>query len=184
LSIKLSRLRHVIVEELGGLKLRLFLVKIFLGFFPIYGGGRIRAQVLKLAGFQIGQKCVFMDLPTITGTGDLYHRLIVGDNGFFNIGCFFDLAAVITIEDGVTIGPEVMLITGAHEIGYLERRAGPLTPRPIKLCKGVWLGARCVVLPGITIGEGSIVGAGAIVTKDVPANVVVAGIPAKVIQRL
>ena len=125
---------------------------------------------------------MFMDTPIFTGSGNFSGRLSIGERGFFNIGCFVDLADAITIEEGVTFGPQVMLITGTHEIGPLDRRAGPLKPLPIKIGKGAWLGARSLVLPGITIGEGAVVGAGSVVTKDVQPNTIVGGVPAKVIR--
>jgi acetyltransferase-like isoleucine patch superfamily enzyme len=77
-----------------------------------------------------------------------------------------------------------MLITGAHQIGDEYQRARDLNPEPINIEEGVWLGARCIILPGVTVGRGAVVAAGAIVTKDVPPNKLVAGVPAKVIKSL
>jgi acetyltransferase-like isoleucine patch superfamily enzyme len=177
-----SKIIKVIAEEFAGLQFKILLLRFLNCAIPRYTGGRIRAFFLSLVGFRIGRGCMFMDMPNLIGLGNISQRLVVGDNGFFNVGCHFDLADTIIIEDGVTFGPEVMLITGAHEIGLEGRRAGPLSPKPLKICKGAWLGARCLILPGVTIGEGAVVGAGAVVTKNVPPNVIVGGVPAQVIR--
>ena len=77
-----------------------------------------------------------------------------------------------------------MLITGAHHVGDENNRCDDLEPRAIIIGDGVWLGARCIVLPGISVGRGSVVAAGSVVTKDVPINTMVAGVPAKVVKEL
>jgi acetyltransferase-like isoleucine patch superfamily enzyme len=101
-----------------------------------------------------------------------------------NFNCLFDLAEQITIGDGVSFGQEVALITGTHEIGAITKRAGTLSPKPICIENGVWLGARSVVLPGVTVGEGAIVAAGAVVVQDVLPNTIVGGVPARIIREL
>ncbi len=77
-----------------------------------------------------------------------------------------------------------MLITSTHEIGPHQYRAGKDTTRPITIGDGVWIGARAVVLPGVTIGNGSIVAAGAVVNRPVGSNVLVAGVPARFVKHL
>jgi acetyltransferase-like isoleucine patch superfamily enzyme len=76
------------------------------------------------------------------------------------------------------------MLTGTHDFHDPQNRVGKMEGRPITICDGVWLGARSTILPGVTVGGGAVVGAGAVVTKDVPANTVVAGVPAKVIRCL
>jgi len=180
----MSKLARVARQELGGFHPRLTLARLLQAFVPVYTGGRLRAQILRLAGFHIGKGTTFWGAPTILGGGNIYSRLTIGRNIVFNVGCFFDLADSITIEDGCGVGSEVMLITGAHEIGQRIQRLGRLTPKPIHIGAGTWLGARCLVLPGVTVGDGAVVAAGAVVTRDVPPDVVVAGIPARVIRQL
>jgi maltose O-acetyltransferase len=82
------------------------------------------------------------------------------------------------------LGHEVMLMTSSHEIGSDEHRAGPLYTAPITIKDGVWIGSRSVVLPGVTVGAGSVVAAGAIVTKDVPPHTLVGGVPARIIREI
>jgi maltose O-acetyltransferase len=77
-----------------------------------------------------------------------------------------------------------MLITGTHMIGSSDHRAGKLAPKPVHIMNGVWLGARVIVLPGVTIGAGVVVGAGSLVNRDLPADTLCAGVPARVIREI
>ena len=89
-------------------------------------------------------------------------------------------AGGITIEDGVMIGPQVTLLTTNHDFDDHN----VLICKPVHIGKNAWIGARATILPGVTVGENSIVAGGAVVTKDVEANVIVGGNPAKVLKRL
>jgi acetyltransferase-like isoleucine patch superfamily enzyme len=88
----------------------------------------------------------------------------------------------ITIEDDVMIGPKVCLTTEGHPIDPQERKK--LLVKPIVIKQNAWIGAGATILPGVTIGENSVVAAGAVVTKDVPANNVVGGVPARIIKAI
>ena len=180
----MHKLARVIREELSGLHLRLVLARMFLAPLPIHVGSRVRVYILRLAGFHIGPGCVMWGTPTITGDGDLYRKLTIGQGCWFNVACFFDLGAPISIGDQVAIGHQVMILTTSHKIGPQGQRAAALEARPVTINSGVWLGARCTILPGVTIGAGAIVAAGAVVSRDVPPNTMVAGIPARVIKSL
>ncbi len=106
----------------------------------------------------------------------------IGKNVFINHGCsFLDLGG-ITIEDDVLIGPNVQLITENHPIKPAERKSLVLDSILIK--KNAWIGGGSIILPGVTVGENSVVAAGSVVTKNVPDNVVVAGVPARLIKNL
>jgi maltose O-acetyltransferase len=178
------KLARVIREELSGLHLRLLLARFLLAPLPIHIGSRVRVYVLRLAGFQVGPGCVMWGTPTITGSGDLYRKLTIGQGCWFNVDCFFDLGAAINIGDQVAIGHQVMILTTSHEIGAPSRRAAALEARPVIINAGAWLGARCTILPGVTIGAGAIIAAGSVVSRNVPPNTMVAGIPARVIKSL
>lgn len=105
-----------------------------------------------------------------------------GKNIFVNHDCtFLDLGG-ITIEDGVMIAPKVSLITESHPLAPNERNA--LVLKSILIKPNAWIGAGAIILPGVTVGKNSVVAAGAVVTKNVPDNVVVAGVPARVVQEL
>ncbi len=101
----------------------------------------------------------------------------IGKNVFINSDCSFLDIGGITIEDEVLIGPKVSIITEGHPIDPKDRKS--LIVKPIVIKRNAWIGAGATILPGVTVGENSVVAAGAVVAKDVPANTVVAGVPAK-----
>jgi len=108
--------------------------------------------------------------------------ITIGKNVFINHACsFLDLGG-ITIEDDVLIGPKVNLITENHPLDPTDRQ--DLLLKAIIIKRNAWIGAAATILPGVTIGENSVVAAGAVVSKDVPANTVVGGIPAKIIKSI
>jgi len=92
--------------------------------------------------------------------------------------------AVIKIGANCDIGPDVAFIPGSHEIGCHARRAGEGTGGDIVIEDGCWIGARVTILGGVTISKGAIIGAGALVNKDVPADSIYAGMPARLVRRL
>ncbi|GEM50556.1 nodulation protein L [Empedobacter brevis NBRC 14943 = ATCC 43319] len=106
----------------------------------------------------------------------------IGKNVFINFDCtFLDLGG-ITIEDNVLIAPKVSLLSEGHPTNPENRHA--LVPKPIHIKKNAWIGAGATILQGVTIGENAIVAAGAVVSKDVPDNTIVGGIPAKNIKTI
>ena len=117
--------------------------------------------------------------PFYTDCGKNIHT---GKHVFINMGCKFQDQGGIFIGDGVLIGHNVVLAT-LHHAMQPERRSDML-PAPIHIGKRVWIGSNATVLPGVTIGDGAVVAAGAVVTRDVPANTVVGGVPAKVIRHI
>lgn len=117
--------------------------------------------------------------PFYTDCGKNIH---IGKNVFINMGCKFQDQGGIFIGDGVLIGHNVVLATLNHAMSPEDR--GTMIPKPIHIGKNVWIGANSTILPGVTIGDGAIVAAGAVVTKDVPSNTVVGGVPAKMIRKI
>jgi acetyltransferase-like isoleucine patch superfamily enzyme len=106
----------------------------------------------------------------------------IGKNVFINFDCVFLDLGGITIEDNVQIAPKVSLLTESHPLNPTERQS--LIPKPIYIKKNAWIGANATILQGVTIGENSVIAAGSVVSKDVPDNVVVGGIPAKIIKEI
>jgi len=104
----------------------------------------------------------------------------IGKNVYINHLCSMLDMGTITIGDDVLIGPKVNILSEEHPVSPAERKA--LMVRPVVIKNGAWIGAGATILPGVTVGENSIVAAGAVVNKDVPDNTVVGGIPAKVIK--
>ncbi len=117
--------------------------------------------------------------PFYTNFGQLIQ---LGNNVFINHACSFLDIGGITIEDDVQIGPRVNLTTENHPLDPADRKT--VITGAILIKKNAWIGAGATILPGVTIGENSVVAAGALVNRDVPPNTVVAGIPAKVIKTL
>ncbi|GAB2773304.1 sugar O-acetyltransferase [Terrabacter koreensis] len=107
-------------------------------------------------------------------------NLELGEGVFVNMGCRFQDTGGIRIGEGTLIGHGSTLTTLNHAVDP-DRRAD-MVPAPVVIGRKVWLGAGVTVVPGVTIGDGAIVGAGAVVTKDVPADAVVAGVPARLIR--
>jgi acetyltransferase-like isoleucine patch superfamily enzyme len=104
----------------------------------------------------------------------------VGRNVFINQGCTLNDIGGIEIGDDVMIGPRVSLITSGHPLDPSQRRK-QIVAAPIVIQRNVWLGAGAMVLQGVTVGEDSVVAAGAVVTRDVPPGTLVAGVPAEVL---
>lgn len=140
---------------------------------------KIRGWLVGLLGAELGKGTV------IKGGGYIYGgKLSVGMNCHINRNCYFDFTAPITFGNQVVVGHGVTFITAEHQIADCQKRAGQVSGRSILVEDGAWIGANSTILPGVSIGKGAIVAAGAVVTKDVASNVTVAGIPARVIKTL
>ena len=113
---------------------------------------------------------------------DFGRNIIVGREVFINQNCTFMDRGGITLEDKVLIAPRVNLITTNHVIAPEARR--DVMSRPIRICGNAWIGAGATLAPGVTVGENAVVAAGAVVTGDVPANTMAAGVPARIIKKL
>lgn len=139
---------------------------------------QIRDRLSEIIGIQL-DKSTRVFVPFHTNFG-LFIR--IGRNVFINHGCtFLDLGG-ITVEDDVLIGPKVNLISESHPLNPAGRRV--LDLKRVLIKRNAWIGAAATILPGVTVGENSVVAAGALVTGDVPDNTVVAGVPAKIVKQL
>jgi maltose O-acetyltransferase len=115
---------------------------------------------------------------------DYGYHIRVGARTFVNFGLVALDVAPITIGDDVQIGPNVQLLTPTHPVEAEARRAKWEAAKPITINSNVWLGGGVIVLPGVNIGVNTVVGAGAVVTRDLPGNVVAVGNPARIAQSL
>lgn len=138
----------------------------------------LRELFSKLIGKPVDESFAFFP-PFYTDCGK---NITIGKNVFLNMGCKFQDQGGIFIDDGVLIGHNVVLATLNHAMDPADRAT--MIPAPIHIGKRVWIGANATVLPGVTIGDGAIVAAGAVVTKDVPENTVVGGVPARVMRKI
>lgn len=138
----------------------------------------IRALFSQLTGREVdGSFALFPPFYT-----DFGKNITVGKGVFLNSGCRFQDQGGITIGEGSLIGHNVVLATLNHDLDPARRN--DMHPAPIVIGRHVWIGANATVCPGVTIGDGAVVAAGAVVTRDVPANTVVGGVPARHLKRI
>jgi maltose O-acetyltransferase len=115
---------------------------------------------------------------------DYGYNIKLGDKVFFNFNCVVLDVAQVTIGDRTLIGPNVQIYTATHPLDHQQRASGLEFAKPISIGKDVWIGGSAIICPGVTIGDRSVIGAGSVITKDIPANVLAAGNPCKVIRPL
>ena len=132
----------------------------------------------KLTGTQV-DKSFRCFPPFYTDCGK---NIKIGKNVFINACCRFQDQGGIEIGDGSLIGHNTTIATLNHDFNP-DKRAN-LHPSPVKIGKNVWIGSDCTILPGVEIGDGAVIGAGSIVTKNVPANSIAVGSPARVIKQI
>jgi acetyltransferase-like isoleucine patch superfamily enzyme len=147
-----------------------------IGFDDIEG---LRAAFSELIGRQVGER--FMLIPPFSTDCGL--NITIGNNAFINQGCHFMDMGGITIGDDVMIGPKVNLVSAGHPVAPSERRNG-IVAKPIVIGNNVWIGAAATILPGVTVGNNAVVAAGAVVSRDVGADTLVAGVPARKLKSL
>lgn len=111
-------------------------------------------------------------------------NIYLGDHVYLNVLCTILDCNEVRLGNHVMVGPAVQIYTAAHDLLAEARNQGWETARPVVVGDNVWLGGGTILLPGVTIGRNAVVGAGAVVTRDVPANTVVAGNPARVIREI
>jgi acetyltransferase-like isoleucine patch superfamily enzyme len=139
---------------------------------------QVREMLSEITGIEIDESTVVFP-PFYTNFGQ---SIRLGKNVFINHACSFLDIGGITIEDDVQIGPRVNITSENHPLDPNDRKT--LILAPVIIRRNAWIGAAATILPGVTIGENAIVAAGAVVSKDVAANTVVAGVPAKVVKTL
>ncbi|WP_198410410.1 sugar O-acetyltransferase [Mycetocola zhujimingii] len=140
--------------------------------------GRVRQLLAQLTGRDVDDSVtVFPPLYA-----DFGKNIILGKRVFINSGCKFQDQGGVTIGDDSLIGHNVVLATLNHDMSPSRRT--DLHPAPITIGRNVWIGSNATILPGVTIGDNSVVAAASVVTKDVPVNAVVVGSPARVVRTL
>lgn len=178
-----TRCARAAVEELLPLISRRSLVNAAGVLIPSQSLTRTRTTMLKIAGIRIGAHSLIQGPVRITGTGKP-SDLSFGDHTFVSGHLHVDLGAAVRIGSGVRIGHNVTLLTVNHAIGEPDLRAGTSLNCAIDIGDGAWIASHVTVLPGICIGAGSVVAAGAVVARNVPPNTMVAGVPARPVRDL
>lgn len=139
---------------------------------------QVRERLSEITGKPIDSSTVIF-VPFYTNFG---RHIRLGKNIFINHACtFLDLGG-ITVDDDVQIGPKVNIITENHPVDPQQRKH--LDLKSVHIKRNVWIGAGATILPGVTVGENAIVAAGAVVNKDVPANAIVGGVPARLLKTI
>jgi maltose O-acetyltransferase len=110
--------------------------------------------------------------------------MIVGDKVFFNFNCVVLDVNQVTIGSRTLFGPNVQIYTATHPLDHVTRATGLESAKPITIGEDVWVGGGAIICPGVTIGSRSIIGAGSVVTKDIPDDVIAAGNPCRIIRSL
>jgi len=138
---------------------------------------RVRGALLKFFvgecgdGFAIGRDCQL----------NRSERLTIGDRCYIARNAWIQSLGTVTLEDEVVCGPYVVIASTNHGFVNGTTVGGGTFPKPIRIGRGTWIGARAVITAGVTIGRGNLVAAGAVVTRDTPDNVIVGGVPARVL---
>ncbi len=115
---------------------------------------------------------------------DYGYNIEIGNNFFMNMNCVILDGAKVTFGDNVFVAPGCGFYTAGHPLDWEQRNAGLEYAYPITVGNNVWIGAQVCVLPGVTIGDNTVIGAGSVVTKNIPANVLAAGNPCRVIREI
>jgi carbonic anhydrase/acetyltransferase-like protein (isoleucine patch superfamily) len=171
-------------DELGKVHPRQQLALAVLNRLPQLAFVRSRATILRAGGFRIGKDSLVLGDLILSGGGDWQELFSIGSRTVITGPLRVNLGAEVCIGSNVRIGHDVLLVTVSHEIGSSELRCGAQRLAPIVIGDGVWIASRVTILPGVTVGDGSVVAAGAVVTTNVEADCLVGGVPAKLIRKL
>jgi len=156
-----------------------YLINIFLSIVPATHLFSFKRKILNVLNIKIGNKTSITNNIKIYGRG----KIIIGNNCWIGISCQFHISsdACVKIGNNCDIAPDVKFITGTHEIGSTQRRAGKGVSGNIFVGDGSWIGVNSILLADVEIGSGTIIAAGSVVTAGkYPPNILLAGIPAKI----
>ena len=140
-----------------------------------------RAEMLKKLFAEVGENC-YIESPYFANWGG--HHVHLGSNIYANAGLKLVDDTHIYIGDCTMLGPNVVIATAGHPIDPELRKRGLQYNLPVHIGRNCWLGAGVIVMPGITIGDNTVIGAGSVVTKDIPSGVVAVGNPCKVLRQV
>jgi maltose O-acetyltransferase len=171
-------------DDVAGTRFTFLAVQVLISLIPRLAFGWLRAILYRAVGVRIGRSSYVFGKIEIEGVGDALGNVRIGESCLLTTPLYLNASGVIEIGDRVTIGHHVMIITDNHDMTDPERRGGERRSAPVKIEDGAWIGARATILPGVTLGRGCVVAAGALVAHDVPAHTLVGGVPARRISDL
>lgn len=145
-----------------------------------FSNSYIRIFIARTFGLRCGKNCIIKKPIYV----EHHKNIVIGNNSFIFGQSYIDALEKVTIGNNVRIAPQVLIVTGTHDRGGPEQRAGTTFGEPIVIGDGCWLGARVTITSGVTIGEGSIVSAGSVVQRSMPPNYLIAGNPARPVSQL
>lgn len=140
---------------------------------------KIRNKLLRMIGLKIDETACISSHCFFGGT-----NIQIGKNSFINHGCFLDNMEKIIIGDNVSIGMRTLLVTSCHNYDNAQQRGGEQYGKAISIGNGSWIGANVTIIPGISVGEGCVIAAGSVVTKNCEPNCLYGGNPARKIKQL
>lgn len=146
----------------------------------------VRVGLIRLAGAKVGKDTVIMDVRFANLYHDGFRKLHIGNRCFIGDEVKLDVRGGITFENDVTISGRATIVTHIN-VGFDDhplQKYYPTKESQVVIKQGAYIGTGAIILPGVTIGRESVVGAGAVVTKDVPAHTLVAGVPAKEVKKI
>jgi maltose O-acetyltransferase len=167
--------------------LRFTLANLISGLLPDFGSGVLRGRLYRLAGLDIAPHVFIMGNLNLVGgpAGGFYDKLHVGRGTVIGNHVTINVDAEVRMGTNVSLSPFVRIYTGTHQLGPgSNRRISKVVAKPVLIEDGCWIGLGAMLLPGVTLGHGSVVAAGAVVTEAVPADSYVEGNPAKVLRQL
>jgi len=187
-SIKNTRgkLLMFATDLLQSFHLKYKLVNLACGLLPDDSSAPIRVRLYRLTGLNVARNAFIMsNLRLVSGVEGFYDKLSIGTGVVTGSRITINVDAPVSIGQNVSLGPEVIIYTGTHPLGPgSQRRLNEIVAKPVTIENGCWIGLAAIILPGVTIGHGSVVAAGAVVTQDVPADSYVEGNPAQVVRKL
>jgi maltose O-acetyltransferase len=180
----LQRARSAAEEELGERNPRLWIVLKVIGFLPPYTFSRARMRLLRMIGVPIGDDTIVCGRIGIAGSRHAQRKLRIGASCMINDGCRFDTGSPITIGDRVFLGHDTTVLTTTHDVGPHDQRCHGVRSESVSIGDGTWIGTNALILPGVHVGAGCVIAAGAVVTESVPDDTLVGGVPARPLRKL
>ena len=179
-------MRRSLADGRHVLHVRFSLCNIALLLTPAFVGGYIRGRLYRLAGLNVASDAFLMgNIHIVAGTPNHVANVTIHRAARVSTNVTINCDGPVSIGENVTIGPFVKIYTATHDLGPGSHRSQPeLVIRPVAIEKGCWVAVGATILPGVTVGHGSVVAAGAIVDRNVPPNSYVAGVPAVVVRTL